>query len=80
MYYKLAIGLIVLVVLSVFVIQWIFKLRSMATGTEPSGLQDEISEFERMRNDGQISEEEFQRMKRIVAKKVIEQVRNSGKS
>lgn len=80
MYYKLAIGLIVLVVMGVLLVHWTIKLRSMATGTETNGLQDELSEFERMRNEGQISEEEFQRMKRIVAKKVLEQFRTPGKT
>lgn len=80
MYYKLAIGLIVLVVLGVLLVHWIIKLRSMATGTMSIGLQDELSEFERMRNEGQISEEEFQRMKRIVAKKVLEQARSPDKT
>ncbi len=66
---KIIVGLLIL--FAMFVIaNWIFKSRTMAFEDDLQVL-DDLSEFRRMRDEGQIDEEEFRRLKKAITKQSV---------
>ncbi len=49
--------------------------RKMAMPDDVAPAVDELSAFQRMRDQGRISDEEYDRLKRIVASKTIERIK-----
>jgi hypothetical protein len=74
MNYPLIILGIILTVLIAVAIQTIARARAMVL-EEQSLLENEIAEFQRMRDEGSITDEEYKRLKRVVAEQSLEQAK-----
>ena len=70
----LVFGIIVLLVLIGVSISITNRARSVAVQNKVLP-EDELIEFRKMRNAGEISEEEFRKMKKIIADKIVEQAK-----
>lgn len=70
----LVIGLVVLVALIAVAVSVAGQARSVAVQNETMP-DDELAEFRRMRDEGEISEEEYRKMKKIIADKTVERVK-----
>lgn len=70
----LVIAIVVLVVMIAVAISFATRARSLAVQDELLP-DDELAEFTRMREAGEISEEEFRKMKKIIAEKTVKQAR-----
>lgn len=77
-YTLITVGVVVLVVMTVVAIQAILRARAMVH-EERSLLEDEIAEFQRMRDEGSITEEEYQRLKRVISEQTIQKAKESQK-
>ena len=70
----IVIGIIVLLLLIAAAFSAVIKARRLAM--QDGGLSDdELTEFQRMREEGAISEEEFRRLKKIVSEQTVEKVK-----
>ena len=70
----IVIGIIVLLLLIAAAFSAVIKARRLAM--QDAGLSDdELTEFQRMREEGAISEEEFRRLKKIVSEQTVEKVK-----
>ena len=67
----LVVGIIVLVVLIAVAISVVSRARQFAMQNEPL-MEDELAEFERMRDDGQISEEEYQKLRKVYSAQAVQ--------
>jgi uncharacterized membrane protein len=77
-YTLITVGVVVLVVMTVVAIQAIMRARAMVH-EQPAILEDEFSEFQRMRDEGSITEEEYQRLKRVISEQTIEKAKQGQK-
>ena len=75
----LLVVLVVLVILLAFAITSVFRARNLVL-PDSRGQDDELTGFQQMRDEGTISEEEYIRMKKIVAVKTVDQVKQDLKS
>ena len=78
-YTLITVGVVVLVVMTVVAIQATMRARAMVH-EEPALLEDEFAEFQRMRDEGNITEEEYQRLKRVISEQTIQKAKESQKS
>ncbi len=75
MNYTLVIIIAVVVCLLIVVaVSTVTRFRGMAI-EEPILPEDELSEFRRMREEGSITEEEFRRLKSVVASQTVDKVK-----
>ena len=72
----LVVGIIVLVALIAVAVSVIGRARRFAV-QEHAPMEDELAEFERMRDDGQISEEEYQKLKKVYSQQAVQRFKNS---
>jgi len=70
----LVIAIVVLVAMIAVAISFAGRARRLAVQNELLP-EDELAEFTRMHEAGEISEEEFRKMKRIIAEKTVKQAR-----
>ncbi len=79
MNYSLVIIAVLLAVLVVFAVSAILRARRLViqASTLP---QDELARFQRMRQDGSITEEEYKRLKSVVAEQTLDRVRETTDS
>lgn len=69
---------LIAVVVAIFVVVGVYlilRARKMAV-QEQSLPENELSDFQQMREEGRISEEEYKRLKRVVASQTVENVKN----
>lgn len=71
----LVVGIIVVVAMIAVAISVVSQARNAAKQNDIL-LDNELAEFQRMRDEGEITEEEYKKMKKIIADKTLEQVRN----
>lgn len=74
-YIYLIVGLIVLVVLIAVAIAVLKKARALAIDNNEPLSTNELTDFDRMREEGTISEEEYRRLKKVVAVKTLDKVK-----
>ncbi len=68
------VGIIVLILLIAVAFSAVIRARKLAL--QDGGLSDdELAEFQRMREEGAISEEEYKRLKKIVSQQTVEKVK-----
>lgn len=70
----LVVGIIILVALIAVAISVAARTRRLAVQNQIVP-EDELAEFKRMHEAGEISEEEYRKMKKIVAEKSVQQAR-----
>ncbi len=70
----LIVGIIVLVSLIAVAISAVGRARSLALQDDPV-VKDELSEFQQMRDEGKISEEEYHRLKKVVSDQTLEKIK-----
>lgn len=70
----LIVGIIVLVCLIAVAISAVGRARSLALQDDPM-VKDELSEFQQMRDEGKISEEEYHRLKKVVSDQTLEKIK-----
>ncbi len=78
-YTLVTVGVVVLVVMTVVSFQTVLRARAMVH-EGPDRLEDEITVFQRMRDEGSITDEEYQRLKRIVAEQTVQKMKQGRKS
>lgn len=61
-------GLAIVILVALYIVRF---FREMAFGSDPDPI-DHLSEFERMRNAGQLDDQEFQRLKSTLAKPPVD--------
>lgn len=71
----LVIGIIILVLLIAFAVFAVSRARDLVAQDEEM-IEDELGEFEQMHEEGKISDEEYRRLKRIVAEQIVEKAKN----
>jgi len=70
----LVIGIIVLIAMVAVAISAASQARELAVKDERSP-DDQLGEFKRMFEAGEINEDEYQKMRKIIAEKMVKQVR-----
>ncbi len=70
----LVVGLAVLVALIAVAISVVSQSRNLAINNETAP-DDELGEFKRMFEAGEISEEEYRKMKKIIAEKTVSRIK-----
>ncbi|MGI9515666.1 MAG: hypothetical protein ACR2NP_01360 [Pirellulaceae bacterium] len=70
----IVIGIIVLLLLIAVAAQAVIKARRLVLQDKRLS-DDELAEFQRMREEGAISEEEYRRLKKIVSEQTVEKVK-----
>ena len=71
----LIVGAVLLTALLVFAAVVAMRARSMAH-QQPVMPNDELADFQRMREEGSITEEEYRRLKRVVADQTVDKVKD----
>lgn len=67
----LVISIVVVMLLIMTAVVMASRARDMAMDSSSNPIDDELAEFKRMREEGRISEEEYRRLRDVVAAKTV---------